>query len=79
MPVYEYQCLDCQTSFEMMRSFSDSDAVAACQGCSSHNTRRKMSTFFAHGDSRSTSNTSQNHSSGGCSGCSGGSCGSCHH
>jgi putative FmdB family regulatory protein len=34
MPIYEYECADCRTRFEVKRSFSEEYAVACpkCQG-----------------------------------------------
>ena len=34
MPLYEYQCLDCTTKFELRRCFDDKSAVTCprCQG-----------------------------------------------
>ena len=33
MPIYEYQCTNCQNIFELRRSFSDMDAPTTCPKC----------------------------------------------
>ena len=43
MPIYEYVCDDCCMVFEVMRKSSNSEP---CPYCTSHNTRRKFSTFM---------------------------------
>ncbi len=35
MPIYEYQCDDCGTSFEVMQKMSD-DALDVCEQCGGH-------------------------------------------
>ena len=35
MPIYEYQCDDCGTSFEVMQKMSD-DALDVCDRCGGH-------------------------------------------
>ncbi|HET91717.1 MAG TPA: zinc ribbon domain-containing protein [Chloroflexi bacterium] len=49
MPLYEYRCLDCQTSFDALRAMSDADSPIACPQCGSKNTGRKISLFSAIG------------------------------
>lgn len=74
MPIYEYQCTECQLKFEALRSMKDADVIIKCRNCGSEQTRRLLSVCQTHvtgGDSASRG--------GGCSGCSGGSCGSCGH
>jgi putative FmdB family regulatory protein len=73
MPIYEYKCDDCGQQFDALRSMKDADNVIPCGECRSHQTKRKLSVFFAHNNSGKpiTSNSSN------CSGCSGGSCASC--
>jgi len=74
MPIYEYQCIDCCTKFEALRTMKDADAVIKCKKCGSNETRRVLSVCQTH-----ISGSQSNSSSGGCAGCSGGSCASCGH
>ena len=71
MPIYEYVCQECQGEFELMRSYKDSDATAACTHCQSEQTRRKLSLFNAASGGRAIASSS------GCSGCAGGACSTC--
>ncbi|MBL8160338.1 MAG: zinc ribbon domain-containing protein [Anaerolineae bacterium] len=55
MPLYEYQCPDCQESFEkLVRSSAAADSVS-CPTCGSAHPRRKLSTFAVKGSGRSSS------------------------
>jgi len=77
MPLYEYSCQDCGHHFDLLRCMQEADVSPRCDHCQGSNTKRQLSTFFAH-----TAGGGETHSaaaSGGCGGCSGGSCGSCHH
>lgn len=71
MPIYEYTCQDCQTTFEMIRCIQDADAPVQCIKCSSVNVRRLVSLFNASSSGRSLTGSS------GCDGCSGGTCNTC--
>ena len=73
MPIYEYQCTDCNTIFEKIRSIDSSDNPVECESCQSINTIRILSSFFAcHSDGmKSRSNSS-------CLSCSGKNCSTCH-
>jgi len=35
MPIYEYQCTDCNTIFEKIRSIDSSDNPVECESCQS--------------------------------------------
>jgi putative FmdB family regulatory protein len=48
MPLFEYACTSCQTRFEEIVSFSDSDAVA-CPKCQSAENTHKIVSRFAVG------------------------------
>jgi putative FmdB family regulatory protein len=78
MPLYEYRCLDCQTSFDMLRPFSKADAPAPCPKCHSDHAKRAPSrcAAFSKGADGATSSVG---GGGGCAGCGGGSCSSCGH
>jgi len=72
MPIYEYQCADCNTIFEKIRSIVSSDHQIECQSCRSVNNVRILSTFFTCNSEGMNSN---NNSS--CISCSGGNCSTC--
>jgi len=77
MPLYEYECLDCSTRFERLRSAADCDK-AECVACGGGHTRRLLSRFAA----LSKGNGGESHmvgGGGGCAGCAGGHCASCGH
>lgn len=71
MPVYEYRCKDCDTTFDKLVRSSD-DSSVTCKSCSSENVRRMVSSFAMVGGYDDTFTAS----SGG--GCCGGSCGCGH-
>ncbi len=82
MPVYEYQCLECDKRFEALRPMSQIDAPIACPRCQAENARRAISVFAAisreaGGGSRMVASSAP--SGGGCGGCSGGNCSACGH
>jgi putative FmdB family regulatory protein len=52
MPLYEYQCSDCETCFDALRAMSEADAPIACPNCGGEETRRMISLFSAVGDGR---------------------------
>lgn len=74
MPLYEYECQDCGSLFDSLRSMKDADVPINCSKCESQHTKRLLSLFYAQSSGRSVAGTG-----GGCSGCAGGSCGSCNH
>ncbi|MDP6510526.1 MAG: zinc ribbon domain-containing protein [Dehalococcoidia bacterium] len=45
MPIYEYKCPQCDTNFEKMRSFSQSDAESPCPSCGTGG--KKLVSVFA--------------------------------
>ena len=45
MPIYEYQCNDCDTKFEMLRPRSKADTLAECKNCQGSHTSRAVSRF----------------------------------
>jgi putative FmdB family regulatory protein len=49
MPIYEYQCNDCDNKFEKMMRFSDADKNPVCPDCHSQNTKKKISSFASLG------------------------------
>jgi putative FmdB family regulatory protein len=46
MPIYEYHCSDCDSTFEELILAKQSEAVK-CSGCGSTGVQRKFSTFAA--------------------------------
>lgn len=71
MPIYEYQCQDCHTNFELIRPIKEADLGAACVNCQSQNIKRRISLFNASSEGRSIAG------GGSCSGCAGGACNTC--
>ena len=53
MPVYQYQCRECDTAFEERRPFSQSNDPADCPTCGSDHTRKLLSAvrFISNGGS----------------------------
>lgn len=45
MPLYEYECEDCGTTFEQLVAARDRDNGALCPDCGSENVERLLSTF----------------------------------
>lgn len=76
MPVYEYRCDDCERTFEMRRSYSESDSPAGCPQCRGQHTHRLLSNFVAFSSSSGGEST-HIAGGGGCAGCSGGNCATC--
>jgi len=76
MPIYEFECLACQTRFELlMRRMSD-ESSHKCPKCGSSRNRRAMSVFAVGGPSDSKTSSSPCESGGSCECCDGnGACG----
>ncbi|MBI3361955.1 MAG: zinc ribbon domain-containing protein [Chloroflexi bacterium] len=72
MPLYEYYCSDCRTTFDTLRSMDKADAPITCEKCESRHTARVLSVFFAHGEGKPVAGAS-----GGCA-CGNGACGCGH-
>ena len=72
MPIYEYTCTTCATTFERLRSMSRMDDEAPCPECDSDSTRQ-LSVFAAFSSS-SNGETSAVAGGGGCGGCGPGGC-----
>ena len=45
MPIFEYQCEECQTIFERLTLRASSGAIPVCPRCNSPNTAKRLSTF----------------------------------
>jgi putative FmdB family regulatory protein len=78
MPIYEYNCPDCETTFELMRPLREADEDAVCPGCHKK-ARRIMSPCvpFTRDSIGLTTRVSGSGSS--CAGCSSSSCTTCGH
>lgn len=79
MPMYEYFCRECQTTFEALRPFSQADAAIECPGCHQPTTQRVVSRFAAISHSANGGSRMIAGSSGGCASCSSGACSTCGH
>ncbi len=80
MPLYEYRCTNCESSFEMLRPMSQSDQPAACPYCAEVTGRRTISLFAAVSrDTGSGSRLVTSSGSSGCGTCAGGHCSTCGH
>ena len=77
MPMYEYTCPECGSTFELLRSLSQADQDAECPSCHK-SARRKMSTFacFSTTEGGVPTRVAGTDSSS-CSSCSSGSCSTC--
>jgi putative FmdB family regulatory protein len=45
MPIFEYECRECRSSFELLVR---SDTIIACPSCESERVVKKLSLFAAH-------------------------------
>ena len=74
MPIYEYVCSDCESKFELLRPFSQSNEGAACPQCQQE-AERVLSVFACFSvDERGLSSPVGGDS---CSSCSTASCDTC--
>jgi putative FmdB family regulatory protein len=77
MPLYEYRCNACSTTFELLRPMAQRTLEAVCPGCESSTTMPLISRVAA-GPSTAPwreSTPAASAASGGGGGCCGGSCG----
>lgn len=58
MPLYECHCNECGEEFEKMVRFSESNQNPTCPACQSGDTRKKISTIAARGNSLGSSSVS---------------------
>ncbi|MBJ7609710.1 MAG: zinc ribbon domain-containing protein [Candidatus Dormibacteraeota bacterium] len=74
MPVYEYRCNDCHSTFEVLRRMGERELSALCPGCESRASMPLISQVAASRPSASaTSSMAPGPNPGG--GCCGGGCG----
>jgi putative FmdB family regulatory protein len=50
MPLYEYECSECETRFDALRGMSEADDPITCPQCGGRETDRVISLFSAIGD-----------------------------
>jgi len=77
MPIYEYECGSCGTTFDLMVSRSQAKQSPPCVSCGSTQTQRIMSGFFgrrASGDGGGSAGVGS-----ACAGCTATSCAGCKH
>jgi putative FmdB family regulatory protein len=77
MPVYEYQCADCDTTFEMLRRMSMANAAATCSQCGSHATSRAISLFSAISKNSSGETQAVSGTGSSCASCAATNCATC--
>ena len=76
MPVYEYRCNDCSTTFDLLRPMAQREVAAVCPACESRTTMPLISRVAVHASSRSEASASPAPArTAGGGGCCGGSCG----
>ena len=64
MPLYDYKCSDCGTTFEKMVRFSEADLKPVCPNCDSKETHKEISACASFGNSSSLSSGSTGSSCG---------------
>ena len=74
MPIYEYNCSICSSTFEKLRPMSQMDDEAHCPDCGG-DSRRQLSVFASFSIGSDGESVPVGGGSGG--GCCGGSCGAC--
>lgn len=77
MPIYEYFCTHCQTTFETLRPTQQADAPAVCPACREASSQRILS-LFASSVKTAQGGAPIAMSGGGSGGCCGGACGCSH-
>ncbi|MFN2148667.1 MAG: FmdB family zinc ribbon protein [Anaerolineales bacterium] len=73
MPLYEYQCRECDQRFDALRSMNAADTPIPCPVCGSFETGRKLSLFSAHSNGKNLTGASS------CGSCASGNCATCKH
>lgn len=56
MPIYEYKCAGCGSSFEKLLHRAADAADVACPSCGEKHVERQLSTFAAHAGGSSEKN-----------------------
>lgn len=47
MPVYDYVCLDCHETFELILTLKEHEADAKCPKCGSKKVEQEITAFYA--------------------------------
>ena len=76
MPIYEYECADCGSKFELLQSFSQANGTASCPQCRKTAERVVSRCASFSRDDRGIA-TPLGSTGGSCAGCGSGSCGTC--
>lgn len=77
MPIYEYECGDCQKHFETLVFRSDEPVI--CPQCGGERADRIMSVCgFKSGGAKGAASSRMGSGASSCAGCSSGNCSSCH-
>jgi putative FmdB family regulatory protein len=79
MPIYEYHCTDCHTTFDRLRPMSQANAPASCAQCGSNATSRAISLFSAISKSKSGETRAVSGAGSDCASCAATSCATCTH
>lgn len=79
MPIFEYQCKDCKSKFEILHKGSSSEEEVLCPECHSKNSKKLISSFNSV-ESNSSDFSGSSCATGSCDmpsydGCSSGMCG----
>lgn len=71
MPLYQYQCRECETSFEAKKSYLEAHTSAPCPVCGSIETRKQVTAVAVSASSHSSQSIPlrmSNHGGCGCGG-----------
>ena len=53
MPLYEYECKTCESTFEILQSLNEADDELACPECDSFDTAKVFSAIASIGSAKS--------------------------
>ena len=61
MPVYDFECIDCDIMFEEKLPITESDKTVSCPFCQNKNTKKRLSipTVFKKQNSSTSASTNQ--------------------
>jgi putative FmdB family regulatory protein len=74
MPIYEFECNQCQNKFDELVSVSIDLSTVVCPQCGTNSPRKLMSAFGFSSGGKTVSSSADS----GCSDCHASSCKSCH-
>jgi putative FmdB family regulatory protein len=78
MPLYEYHCPRCDSTFDLLRPYSRADDPATCPDCNCAEGKRGLSLFASFSKSSDGSSHAVGGSSG-CASCGASTCRNCSH